>query len=133
MTGTSRRAKTLRRQRAGPVPSCVSEAGMDGGLALVGCEEGAQPGFNPVAVGSGWRVVSRAATWPGPLGLCGGWRMEDGPGRRAGTRSGVRLVPRWRVVGLEPGGVGQEKQSFRACVLQPGERVCGKRRQVLAK
>lgn len=38
--GTSHRAKTLRRQRAGPVPSCVSEAGMDGGLALVGCGEG---------------------------------------------------------------------------------------------
>lgn len=56
--------------------------------------------------------------------------MEDGPGRRVGTRSGVRLVPRRR---LEPGGVGHEKQSFRACVLQPGERVCGKHGQVLAK
>lgn len=54
VTGTSHRAKTLRRQRAGPVPSCVSEAGMDGGLALVGCGEG---GRSRVSSRLPWGVV----------------------------------------------------------------------------
>ena len=92
------------RQRAGLSPSGMSEARVDAGLAhafrwAAGTE--AQPGFIQVA-------VSGAAVGAGPPGLHRGQTVQDAPS----TRSGAHLVPWWTTAVLQPGGVGNQRQSY---------------------
>ena len=77
---------------------------MDAGLAhafrwAAGTE--AQPGFIQVA-------VSGAAVGAGPPGLHRGQTVQDVPS----TRSGAHLVPWWTTAVLQPGGVGNQRQSY---------------------
>lgn len=105
MTGTSRRAKGPGRQRTGLSPSGVSEAGVDAGLAhghLVGGGERDTAGFYPGCCERGGHMGW--APW-----VC----VEDGCCRMSpGLGQGLIWFPWWTTVGLEPGGMGSQKQSY---------------------